>query len=550
MENLFCPWEPATFLFISSNVPLLINYSHFIAIFSAQAMSLFIFLNNPKSSLSRLFLFFSSLFSLWALLDIALWATNDPAIVMYAWSLQVLLEPLTYAVAFFLFYIYLYRTLPPFWQQVMVAFVLLPLIVFLPTTFNLESIPLSSCESIEGPLAKYYTYIANVLFTIAILTIGFIKIPKLSERKNSAIFFLVGLVTFLLAFTSGNVISSFTDDWTISQYGLFGMPVFASLIAYSIVQFNSFRINIAGSQILVVVLWVLVCSLLFVDPELFRIIATITLVFATIAGYMLIKSVNKELEQRKEIEQLAQKLKRANIRLKKLDRLKSEFVSIASHQLRSPLTSIRGYASMLLEGTYGKLTVKAKQAIEKIADSSRFMALSVEDYLNVSRLQTGSMKYEKSKFNLAELAEKVTDELRPEAIRRGLLLSYKKQKLSSKTMVNADIGKTKQIIQNLVDNSMKYTQEGSVEIILRDNTKTKKVYVDIKDTGIGMSEETIQLVFDKFERAENANYVNVTGTGLGLFVARTMARAMDGEVTASSEGEGEGSTFTLTLPLT
>ena len=92
---LLCPWESANFLFVSSNVPLLINYSHFIAIFSAVAVSLLVFTNNPRNTISRLFLFFATLFTVWALLDIALWATNDPSIVMFAWSMQVLIEPLT-----------------------------------------------------------------------------------------------------------------------------------------------------------------------------------------------------------------------------------------------------------------------------------------------------------------------------------------------------------------------------------------------------------------------------------------------------------------------
>ena len=96
---------------------------------------------------------------------------------------------------------------------------------------------------------------------------------------------------------------------------------------------------------------------------------------------------------------------------------------------------------------------------------------------------------------------------------------------------------------------MKYTPKGSVDVRVRDDKKTKKVFVEVTDTGIGMSEETLHSVFDKFERAHNANEVNVTGTGLGLFVARTMAQAMKGDLYATSEGEGRGSTFTIELPL-
>lgn len=549
MEQIFCPWEPAAFLFISSNVPLLINYSHFIAIFSALAVSLLVFFSDPKNFLSRIFLFFAGSFTLWALLDVSLWATNNPATVMFSWSLQVLLEPLIFATAFFLFYLFVYKHLPPVKYQIIVFVILLPLIILLPTTLNLDSLYLSSCEAGEGPLAKYYTYFANITFVIMIIIVGLKSIPHLKDQaKRSSLYFLAGLVTFLLSFTSGNIISSFTDDWTISQYGLFGMPVFASLIAYSIVRFNTFKIKIAGAQILVAILWTLVCSLIFVDAELFTLIALITLIFTTTAGFFLIKSVRQEIKQREEIERLAKSLERANKRLKVLDQMKSEFVSIASHQLRSPLTSIRGYASMLLEGTYGKLTPKAKEAVARINESSHYMATSVEDYLNVSRIQAGNMKYELSDFNLKELAEKLVDDMRRQAIRKGLLLTFKSD-LNLKGVVNADIGKTRQILQNLINNSIKYTPKGSIAVKLRDSKKPKKIFVDITDTGIGMNSETIDAMFEKFERARNANEVNVTGTGLGLYIARKMATEMGGDVYASSGGEGEGSTFTLELPL-
>lgn len=547
MEPLLCPWEPATFFFISSNVPLLINYSHFVAIFSAMTISLLVFFRDPRNLLSQFFLLFSSLFSVWALLNIHLWATNDPASVMFAWSLQVLIEPLTYAIAFYLFYIFLHQQVPRFRYQLFTVVTLLPLIILLPTELNLEAVQLSTCESIEGPLAIYYSYFVNLLFTLMIVAVGVRNLPNLEKQKRlTAIYFLVGLVTFLLSFTSGNIISSFTDDWTVSQYGLFGMPVFASLIAYSMVKFNAFKIQIAGAQILVGVLWILVCSLLFVDEELFTIVVIATLIFTTVAGYLLTTSVRQEFRQRLEIEQLAIKLEKANQRLKILDQLKSEFVSIASHQLRSPLTSVRGYASMLLEGSYGKLNDKTKDAVERIAESSRMMALSVEDYLNVSRIQAGNMKYEYADFNLADTASHIVDDVRRDAIKRGLILSFKSE-MKKTGIVHADKGKTMQILHNLINNSIKYTPKGSVTVFAHDSGK--QIMIDIIDTGIGMSEETMSSIFGKFERARNANVINVTGTGLGLYVAQKMAEEMGGSIKAFSDGEGKGSTFRLTLPL-
>lgn len=549
MDIVTCAFEPASYILFSPDVPPLIYYSHFVAIAAALLIGLLVFVHNTKLLLSRLFLWFATVFSLWALLDVVLWATNDPGVVMFSWSIQVLAEPLLFAMAFYMFYIFLNGSTPTFRTNLVISILLLPLIFLLPTKLNLEAVYLSYCEAEEGLLAMYYTYFLNITFVGLIVYNGFRHIPTLSrERKWSALYFIIGLLTFLLSFTSGNIISSFTDDWTISQYGLFGMPIFASLIAYSIVRFRTFNIQIAGAQVLVLALWGLVASLLFVQSELQKIITTVTLVFTFIAGLFLIRSVKKEFAQRLELESLTQKLSRANKRLKQLDKLKSEFVSIASHQLRSPLTSIRGYSSMLLDGSYGKIPEKAKDAISRIDDSSRYMALSVEDYLNVSRIEAGNMKYETADFNLIDMASKLVDDLRREAIKRGHVLKITTN-TQSRGIVSADPGKTRQIIHNLIDNAMKYTEHGSITVHVREKKRPKQIMVDVTDTGIGMSQETIDDLFNKFHRAKNANDINVTGTGLGLFVAHQMAEGMGGTLTASSPGEGEGSTFTLTLPL-
>jgi signal transduction histidine kinase len=550
-ELLHCPWEPASFLFISSNVPPLVHYSHYVAIFAALSIALLVFLNDPRSHVARLFLLFSGLFSVWTLFDVGLWSTNDPAVVMFLWSMQVLIEPLTFATALFLFYKYLKKKSPPLWSVIAGIVLLLPLVIFLPTPLNLEALYLSSCETAEGPLAQYYTYFVNILFTMAIILLGIKEIPKIKDlqQRKVARYFVFGLVIFLLTFTSGNIISSFTDDWTISQYGLFGMPIFAALIAYSIVQFKAFKVEIAAAQILVIAILALISSLLFVnDQYLSKLVAGATFFFALTVGFLLIRSVRNEFLQRLQLEKLTTDLEKANVRLQTLDKQKSEFVSIASHQLRSPLTSIRGYASMLLEESYGKIPVSAKEPLERIETSAKRMALAVEDYLNVSRIESGNMKYELADFNLKDEIERICDDVRPTALKSGLVLLFRTN-LESKGVVHADVGKTVQIAHNLINNSIKYTEKGSISVYVRDDVNKKYTYVDVIDTGVGMSQETIDILFLKFSRAEGANRVNTTGTGLGLFVAFKMAEAMGGTITAHSAGEGKGSRFTLTLPL-
>ena len=252
--------------------------------------------------------------------------------------------------------------------------------------------------------------------------------------------------------------------------------------------------------------------------------------------------------EKAEIERLALGLERANDRLQVLDKQKSEFVSIASHQLRSPLTAIRGYVSMMTEGSFGKLPDKASEALGRIAESTVFMASSIDDFLEVSRIESGNMKYDYRDVNLKEQAGHIVDDLRTDALHRGLLLMFRSD-LNGTGLVRADAGKTQQILHNLINNALKYTPKGSVTVYAHDDVRGKKMYVDIIDTGLGLSSESLQKLFGKFARAKVASSANIMGTGLGLFVAREMARAMGGDISVTSDGEGLGSTFTIVLPL-
>jgi signal transduction histidine kinase len=263
---------------------------------------------------------------------------------------------------------------------------------------------------------------------------------------------------------------------------------------------------------------------------------------------LLILSVHHGIKQREQLEELTAQLAEANARLQELDKMKSEFVSIASHQLRSPLTAIRGYASMVLDGSCGKVSKDVKDAVGRVHEASGYMARSIEDYLNVSRIEAGNMHYEYERFDLKDAASKVVAELQPAAQERGLTLTFTSA-CTRECSVYADIGKVRQIIHNLVDNALKYTKEGSVIVTLEQVRNEEAAHISIKDTGVGMSSATIGGLFGKFVRTKDAQLINTSGAGLGLYIARKMMEEMGGSVTAESEGEGKGSTFHITVPL-
>ncbi len=549
--------EPSYFIF-SSDVPELLYYSHIPTAIISLLIGIFILTRGPKILINQILFGISSLFAIWTFINLVAWVNIESNTILFLWSLFGILFGLISILCISFIYVFVNKRALPSSIKTVFILLLLPIFLFAASDLNLKGFNISDCDAFgfEGVLySAYYTLLGIVamIWIFFIIMLAYRKTDSVSKRK--ILYMGMGIELFLFSFFVIIFLASYLSglgvlkDSSIEMYGLFGMLIFMGFLSHNIVEFKTFNVGLIASQALVIALIALVASqFFFVDTSTAFALTAITTFLAIGFGFFLVKSVKREVKQREQIEQLASGLEQANDQLKVLDKMKSEFVSIASHQLRSPLTAIRGYSSMLLEGSFGPLPQKAKEAIDHINESSRFMASSVEDYLNVSRIQAGNMKYEYSDFNVCDLASRVADDTRAVALKKGLLLTFKSD-MHKKGIVHADIGKTRQVIDNLINNSLKYTPKGSINILVYDDVKQKKVFVDVSDTGIGMNPRTLDNMFGKFERASNANEVNVTGTGLGLYIARKMAREMGGDVYATSEGEGKGSTFTIELPL-
>lgn len=533
-----------------SLAPELLNYSYTSIAIIALFVGAFVFFHS-RTALSRILFTLTVFFALFITSEIIQWIIIPAGIMHFAYSLSLLLQTLILLTTLYFVYVFVHHKDLPFSLKLVLAGALVPVILLLPSKLNLEGVILETCVGVTGALWNYF-YILEALSALALFVYGIVLFFRYRREKNAHT-----LASTYLSFTSSIFlfiffISYFYADQTgiyeINLIGPVGKLIFIGMLAYLIVKFKAFNIKLIGAQALMTALILLVASqYFFIETTTAFMLTGITLALALGFGFFLIRSITREVEQKEQIARLVETLEKANARLVVLDKMKSEFVSITSHQLRSPLTSIRGYASMLVEGSYGKLPAKAQDIVERIGESAKYMALSVEDYLNVSRIEAGNMKYEMTDFNLRDLVEKITDEMRAVALKKGLIMVFRSD-CDGSAMVHADIGKTRQVIMNLVDNAIKYTPKGTITVIAHDDPKQKKMYVTIHDTGVGMSHETQHEVFEKFVRAKNANNVNVTGTGLGLFVAKRMITDMKGRVWAESEGEGKGSVFHIELP--
>lgn len=540
----------------TNEVRSLAYYSHLVPIVSTLFLSALVLFAARNRNKAWLFFSFVLLINLWLLGNLITWTSNNYYYVAGFWSaldfINILFYLLILCFAFFQF-----TKSAMIKKGVMVLGTLATMPAFLITVAGLAVYEFDepNCEMYGNDFLAifklgYEWAVIGLILAVAIYALT--KCWKQPRERSRVLITLGSIIGFLAIFSGSEFVATYTDVYEINLYALFSLPVFVLALTYTIFEQQMFDLNVDRlliTRILFFIFIIVGASNLFLIDGTGELITTAASVIVTLGfGVMLLISAARETKQRKEIELLASKLEKANVRLKKLDKQKSEFVSIASHQLRSPLTSIRGYASMLLEGSFGKFPPKAEESIQRIEESAKHMTLAVEDYLNVSRIEAGNMKYNLTDFNLRDQIEHVADDTRATALKKGLILLFRTD-LKSGAIVNADVGKTVQIAHNLINNAIKYTEKGTITVFVRDNLKTKSIYVDIIDTGVGMTSETVNTIFQKFSRAEDANKVNTHGTGLGLYVADKMAEAMGGNITVHSEGKGKGSRFTLELPL-
>ena len=254
------------------------------------------------------------------------------------------------------------------------------------------------------------------------------------------------------------------------------------------------------------------------------------------------KDFSKTLQ--KEVERQTKKLKDANIRLEQLDQAKSEFISLASHQLRTPLSIIKGYLSMVLEGMCGEINKEQKDYLVKVFSSNERLINLVEDLLTVSRIESGRLEFDPRPMALDGLVENIISDSKSIASKKGLYLKYIKPEKPLVKVV-ADSLQIRQIIQNLVDNAIHYTKKGGATIRLQE--KNKKITFSIQDTGLGISSKEKLNLFEKFSRGKGMSKIYTEGTGLGLYLAAKLIQIHKGRIWVESEGKGKGSRFCFEL---
>lgn len=228
------------------------------------------------------------------------------------------------------------------------------------------------------------------------------------------------------------------------------------------------------------------------------------------------------------------------------DQMKSEFVSIASHELLTPISAIEGYLSMILEENIGQVDEQARNYLGKVYTSARRLSLLIKDLLSVSRIESGKMKIEQQQLDMNKMVTDTIDQLRFMAADKGLALNY--TPTPDLPPAWADPDRTMQVLVNLVSNGIKYTKNGSITISTSVDEKDGFLKTSVTDTGIGMNKSQMQHLFTRFYRVDSPETTGIVGTGLGLYITKSIIEKMGGSIECKST-PGQGSTFSFTLPL-
>jgi signal transduction histidine kinase len=244
---------------------------------------------------------------------------------------------------------------------------------------------------------------------------------------------------------------------------------------------------------------------------------------------------------------IGQEVYKMNAKLHDLDKLKDDFVSMASHELRTPMTAIRSYAWMALNRSDVPLTEKMKKYLSRTLISTERLINLVNDMLNVSRIEAGRVEVTPKAFDMVALVKEVMEEVRAKAAEKQLNLFVLENKIPE---VFADPDKVHQVLLNLIGNALKFTpQSGNITVSFQ--TDGQVVDISIKDTGAGISKEDIGALFKKFSMVDSSYVASATtgGTGLGLYISKSLVEIMKGRIWVASEGVGKGATFSFSLPI-
>jgi len=530
-------------------------------------LGLVVFLKNSKKQKYRFFFYFSLSIILWIISAYVseFFPLTNPSLSLLFSKIAVSSSLLSATFIFFFILTYFYEIFPVLKKDIFkiifyISFFIFLLFLF--TSFGIKNIFIhldGSFDLIYGPL-YYFCFFPYIIFLLGFCLFIILKgYKKLSaQEKKQLQYFLVGIGIFALFSIVFNIIFPLlTGSDIYYRFGNYSSIFFVGFTAYAIIAKQLFGVRVILTDLLVGVMGILLLIQVFLAPTLtWRISSLAIFLFFCFLGHQLINYSHEEEKKREEAEKLAireralrKKAEKVANEYKRLDETKTMFLNLASHQLRTPLSSMKGYLELALSGNYGKVQGKAREFIEEVKRSNEKEINLVNDLLDLNKLQTGKLQFSfQDNVQLEDIIQEVVNEFQPEAQKYNLYLKFNKPK-HPLPKITADSQKLREVILNLVDNALKYTKEGGVTISVQHNNNSRTILTIVQDTGMGMTPKEKEKLFQVFERSKDAVSTNPSGVGIGLYFASEIVKAHNGKIWAESQGKGKGSTFYVELPV-
>ncbi len=519
-------------LFDLSIAPKLLFYAYVPAIVISLYFAVIIMVRDKFSKVSLSFFAMALTFSIWLGNEIVQWTAVYHWMIFTSWKLSIFFETL--------FFLSILFTLSSFIQnskilkRVKYVNFVMPIaaLFVINSTWNMMSYDFQNCEGVPGQLWLYF-YMYQFLMLIFVWWAGSraLKEEQQVDHNKYKMKVLAGIITLFALFLATNIASEVVGSYFLNILIPVGMIACVALIAFPAVEHPIFSFKFYRSEVLIYSSIALVGSLLLIPDFTSQRIVIIGTLLALIFVGKSVMSINKrEAKQRDELDNL-------NKKLQKLDATKNEFLSFATHQLRSPLTSIKWGLNSLKEKYSPETT-------DHLLATTDDLIGTVNDLLDISKIEQGGLVMKMEEFDLHDFVGRVVEEFRMTAEKKGLRLAFTGDIVPC--FVLADENKLRQVFVNLIDNAIKYTQKGDIKVVFRRIGKTAEV--SVWDTGPGIAPEELKDLFDKFLRGA-AGKASQGGSGLGLYLAKKIIENHKGHLSAKSDGIGKGSVFTVALPL-
>lgn len=423
--------------------------------------------------------------------------------------------------------------------------------ISLSTNLIVKEVQIDNSEIIwrMGSLVNvYYLYAITTAIIIVYRLVLKYRIAKIDERAKIRSFFygILLVVLFNIVFNVVYPTIFKRDDlyWLGDQSIIFLL----GFTAYAIYKQKMFDIKMIATEAIVMILSIALFVEIFISSNVTEMILKgMIWLIASYGGLVLIKSVRKEIEQREKLAKLSDELEKANAHLKEIDKLKDDFLSMASHELNTPIAAIEGYLSMILqEGIGGKIPAKTREYLQSVFLSSQRLAHLVKDLLNVSRIESGRIHIIYEQKQIEDVIDQAIMEVMSKAREANHNLTFVKPK-KKMPMTWIDVTRITEILINIMGNAIKYTPN-SGKITVKCVNDDEKIVVSVEDNGKGIPKERAKAVFEKFTQVDVMKD-EVKGTGLGMYIAKKFIELMHGKIWFKSDGAGKGSTFYFSLPI-